>query len=47
MAKGEIFTGLPQWAKGLLAVGLTAGVIWLGFKEWQMNLIFMNRICQI
>jgi hypothetical protein len=35
MAKGEIFTGLPKWAKGLLAVGLTAGVIWLGFKGYK------------
>jgi septal ring factor EnvC (AmiA/AmiB activator) len=35
MAKGEIFTGMPTWAKGLLAVSLTAGVIWLGYKGYK------------
>jgi hypothetical protein len=31
MAKENI----PSWAKGLIAIGLTAGVIWLSFKGYK------------
>jgi hypothetical protein len=39
MAKGEFakeaFTGLPNWAKGAIAVGVVAGVAFIGYKIFK------------
>ncbi len=35
MAKGEIFTGLPKWAQGLIAVGIVGGVGYLGYTIYK------------
>ena len=31
MAKGEIFTGLPKWAQGLIAVAIVGGAGYVGY----------------
>jgi hypothetical protein len=35
MAKGEIFTGLPKWAQGLIAVAIVGGVGFVGYKIYK------------
>jgi hypothetical protein len=35
MAKGEIFTGLPKWAQGLIAVAIVGGVGFIGYKIYK------------
>jgi hypothetical protein len=35
MAKKEIFKELPSWSQGVIAIGLTAGLIWLSFKGYK------------
>jgi hypothetical protein len=35
MAKGEIFTGLPKWAQGLIAVAIVGGVGYVGYKVYK------------
>ena len=35
MAKGEIFKGLPEWSRGVLAVAGAAAVVFVGYKVYQ------------
>jgi len=35
MAKGEIFTGLPKWAQGLIAVAIIGGLGFIGYKIYK------------
>ena len=35
MAKGEIFSGLPKWAQGAIAVAVIGGVGFIGFKIYK------------
>jgi hypothetical protein len=35
MAKGEIFTGLPKWAQGLIAVAIVGGAGFVGYKIYK------------
>ena len=35
MAKGEIFTGLPKWAQGIIAVAIVGGVAYLGYNVYK------------
>ena len=35
MAKGEIFTGLPKWAQGVIAVAIVGGLGYVGYKIYK------------
>ena len=35
MAKGEIFTGLPKWAQGLIAVAVVGGIGFISYKIYK------------
>ena len=35
MAKGEIFSGLPGWAKGVIAVAVVGGTAFVAYKIYQ------------
>jgi hypothetical protein len=35
MAKGEIFTGLPKWAQGIIAVAIVGGASYVAYKIYQ------------